>query len=240
MDIEMQVNTFFFQVYLAGPDLQLRQLLGTAFPIAPNGGLITCRHVVDVNKKDDEIVVVVDGETNSVVPVQEVLYPQRLGLDLAYIPDSLQRRKKEFFPVLSSDDIIMGQDVYSVGFYVAGGNTAAGYFKGNIVNFVSSGGSSTLTEMSLSYAVMQGLSGSPVLTYHHGLKVVGLCHMNLQTRLAPNEILEYRDEQLTYQETVTRIVELGRAYHANVLLEFLAEVNARVYVVSSERVPGIF
>ena len=42
------------------------------------------------------------------------------------------------------------------------------------------------------------------------------------------------------QETVTRIVELGRAYHASALIRFLDEVDAEGYVVSTEHVPGIF
>ena len=111
--------------------------------------------------------------------------------------------------MLSSDDIIMGQDVYSVGFYVAGGNTAAGYFKGNIVNFVSSGGSSTLTEMSLSYAVMQGLSGSPVLTYHHGPKVVGLCHMNYKLALHRTRFLSIETNNLHIRKRLQGLLSWG-------------------------------
>ena len=55
----------------------------------------------------------------------------------------------------------MGEDVYSVGFYVAGGKTDVGYFKGNIVNFTQFEEAPGLTGLSLSYAVIEGLSGSP-------------------------------------------------------------------------------
>ena len=133
----------------------------------------------------------------------------------------------------------MGEDVYSVGFYVSGGRTDVGYFKGNIVNLNQSSGMPGFAGMSLSYAVIEGLSGSPVLTYHNGPKVVGLCRGSVQSRIAAREILEYQDEQLTLKETVTRIVELGLAYHASALISFLQEVNAQGYVVSSQHVPGI-
>ena len=41
--------------------------------------------------------------------------------------------------------------------------------------------------MSLSYAVIEGLSGSPVLTYHNGPKLVGMCWGNLQSRIVASE-----------------------------------------------------
>ena len=77
----MQVNSFFHQLVLVDPNLQIRQFLGTAFPIAPHGGLLTCRHVVDVNKKEDEMLAVIDGELNRTVPIEEnpVSTMSRLG-----------------------------------------------------------------------------------------------------------------------------------------------------------------
>ena len=236
----MQVNSFFHQLVLVDPNLQIRQFLGTAFPIAPHGGLLTCRHVVDVNKKEDEMLAVIDGELNRTVLIKEIRYPQRRDLDVAFMPDALGRSKKEFFPILSPEIILMGENVYSVGFYVAGGKTDIGYFKGNIVNFTQFEEAPGLTGMSLSYAVIEGLSGSPVLTYHNGPKVVGLCYGSVQSRIAASEILEYQDEKLTLKETVTRIVELGQAYDASVLIDFLKEVDAQGQVVSGQRVPGIF
>ena len=236
----MEIRTFFYQVYLAGPDLGLRQFLGTAFPITPNGGLITCRHVVDVNMKDDELVVVIDAEMNRAIPVDEIKYPLRPDFDVAFIPNAFRRPKRHFFPILPPQLILMGEDVYSFGFYVADGNANPGYFKGNIVNLKQFKESPGLAGMSLSYAVIEGLSGSPVLTYHNGPKVLGLCHGSVQSRIAPREILEYQDERLELRETVTRIVELGQAYHASALIRFLDEVGAQGYIVSSERVSGIF
>ena len=236
----MEIRNFFYRVYLAGPDFGLRQFLGTAFPITPNGGLITCRHVVDVNMKDNEVVVVVDGEMNQTVPIDEIKYPLRADFDIAFIPNAFQRPKKHFFPILPPRNILMGEDVYSFGFYVAGGNTNPGYFKGNIVNLTHFEEAQGLAGMSLSYAVIEGLSGSPVLTYHNGPKVLGVCYGSVQSRIAAHEILEYQDERLELRETVTRIVELGQAYHASALVQFLEEVGAQGYIVSSERISGIF
>ena len=201
---------------------------------------MTCRHVTDVNKEENEFVAIFDGELNQAVPVKDIQYPQDRSLDIAYMPNALGRPKREFFPILSPTQIVMGEDVYSVGFYIAGRSPEVGYFKGNIVNFTQSEKTSESTEVSLSYPVIEGLSGSPVLTFHNGPKIVGLCHGSVQSRIAPREILEYEDERLKLQETVTRIVELGRAYHASALIRFLEEVGAEGYVVSVKRVPGIF
>lgn len=238
--VSLRLGALLYQVLLTDSDLQPRQLLGTAFPIAPNGNLMTCRHVTDINKGEGEKVAVLDGELNRMVPIEEVRYPQRSDLDIALLPNALKRAKKEFFPILSPERILMGLDVYSVGYFVGEGISNVGYFKGHVVNLTQSEGGEGFTGMSLSYPVIEGLSGSPVLTYHNGPKLVGLCHGSLQSRIAPREILEYQDEQLTLKETVTRIVELGKAYHATILHEFLKEADAQGHVVSSEHVPGVF
>ena len=201
---------------------------------------MTCRHVTDVNKNDDELIVIVDGELNHVVAIGEIQYPEQPDLDIAFIPNALRRKKQEFFPVLSPEVIVMGQDVYSVGFFMSGNQPEVGYFKGNIVSLGQSTEITRFASISLSYPVIEGLSGSPVLTYHNGPKVVGLCHTSVQSRIAPREILEYEDDRITLKETVTRIVELGLAHRADVLIDFLREIQAPGYVVSSQRVPGIF
>ena len=235
----LTVNKHFFPIHLTGPNLEPRKLLGTAFPITPDGGLMTCRHVVDVNRGVGARVAVWDGEAHRMVPVEEVRYPQHSSLDMAFIPNALQRSKAELFPILSPEHVVMGEDVYSFGYFKAGPAVDVGYFKGNIVNFSNAGGFPELPSMSVSYAILEGLSGSPVLTYHHGPKVVGLCYGNTQSHILASEVIEYQDERLTLKETINRIVELGQAYHVRVITKFLQEVGAHGYVVSSERVPGV-
>lgn len=90
--------------------------------------------------------------------------------------------------------------------------------------------------MSLSYAVIEGLSGSPVLTYHNGPKLVGMCWGNLQSRIVASEVMEYEDEKAKISETINRIVELGQAHHAEALINFLHEIDVRDFVVSSDSV----
>ena len=236
----MLTKSFFHSIHLTGPDLQPRKFLGTAFPITPDGGLITCRHVIDVDKGDSEKLAVFDEVRQRMVPIEGTSILYAPAWDLSFLPDALGRPKREFFPILSPDRILMGTDVYSVGFYKSGNNVEVGYFKGHIVNFLRSDGTPDLTGISLSYPVIEGLSGSPVLTFHQGPKVAGLCYGNVQSRILASEVLDYQDEQREIKETIHRIVELGQAYHAGVLLRFLEEVGAQGHVVSSENVPGIF
>ena len=83
---------------------------------------------------------------------------------MSFIPNALGRPKKEFFPILPTEHILMGENVYSVGYYMTSENIEVAYFKGNIVNFTRSREMTGLTGISLSYAVTEGFSGSPVLT----------------------------------------------------------------------------
>ena len=236
----MLIKSFFHSIYLTGPDLEPRRFLGTAFPITPNGGLITCRHVIDVDKEEDEQLAVWDEELKRMVPIDETSIRYTRVWDISFIPDALGRPKKEFFPILCPDRILMGLDVYSVGYYKTRTNIDVGYFKGHIVNFPRSDSTLDLTVVSLAYPVIEGLSGCPVLTYHHGPKVAGLCYGNIQSRVLASEVLDYQDDQLQLKETINRIVELGQAYHACVLIKFLEEVGVQDHVVSSDNVPGIF
>ena len=236
----MIINSFFYSIYLTGPELQPRKFLGSAFPITPDGGLITCRHVVDVEKSDGERLAVLDGELQRLVSIEETSIQSLPAWDLSFVPNALGRQKKEFFPILPSDKIFVGNDVYSVGFYKSGENFEVGHFKGNIVNFLQSDGTPELKGISLSYPVIEGLSGSPVLIYYFGPKVVGLCYGNVQSRILASEVLEYQDDRLRVKETINRIVEFGQAYHSAILLKFLEEIGVKNYVVSSKTVPGIF
>ena len=232
----MQVAPFFYKIFVTTQSLQIRRFLGTAFPITPNGGLLTCRHVVAVPIKDNETLAVFDNEANRLVPISDFKVPAQPQFDVAFIPNALQRKKSEFFPLLSPHLVNMGENVYSFGYYLSGKNHHMGYFKGNIVNFLKSDRTPESVSMSLSYAVIEGLSGSPVLTYHNGPKLVGLCWGNIQTRVVAHEVLEYRNEKETFQETINRIVELGQAHHAEALIKFLQEIEVDNFIVSSETV----
>ena len=130
----------------------------------------------------------------------------------------------------------MGENVYSFGYYLSGNNLHMGYFKGNIVNFLKSGRTPGSGSMSLSYAVIEGLSGSPVLTYHNGPKLVGMCWGNIQTRIVAREIMEFEDEKGRFRETINRIIELGQAHHAKALINFLQEIDVHDFIVSSQSV----
>ncbi len=215
--------------------------------LAPNGGLITCRHVLDVRTTHDERIVIYDNENGHVVPIDtdKCLRPADPAFDVVFIPNALKRQKEEFLPLIAPDTVIAGEDVYSYGYFLSSSSEIAtevtneinqGYFKGNIVNFSKSPKTPGSVSMSLSYAVVEGLSGGPVLTYHNGPKVVGMCHGNIQSRVTASEILEFKDATTEYRETITRIVEFGRAHHAAALVAFLREVKVQDFIVSSDRI----
>ena len=208
---------------------------------------ITCRHVLDVRTTHDERIVIYDNENGHVVPIDtdKCLRPADPAFDVVFIPNALKRQKEEFLPLIAPDTVIAGEDVYSYGYFLSSSSEIAtevtneinqGYFKGNIVNFSKSPKTPGSVSMSLSYAVVEGLSGGPVLTYHNGPKVVGMCHGNIQSRVTASEILEFKDATTEYRETITRIVEFGRAHHAAALVAFLREVKVQDFIVSSDRI----
>ncbi|MBU1421689.1 MAG: serine protease [Bacteroidetes bacterium] len=201
---------------------------------------MTCRHVVDVAyDSEKQSIALFDNELERFTPVHQIIYPDNEHLDLAYLPNGLSRQKEHFFPILTPEELMIGEDVYSFGHYSAEESSEKmtfGYFKGHIVAFFKNplkGFSPTIT---LSYPVIEGLSGSPVLTYHNGPKLVGVCYGSQAQRIMASEIIEYKDTQKEYKETINRIVEFGLAHHPSVIIDFLTSKGITGFVVSTDTI----
>ena len=65
----MKVSPFFYKVFATTEDSKKHRFLGAAFPVTPNGGLLTCRHVVDVSIEKNEVLAVFDNEVKRLVPI---------------------------------------------------------------------------------------------------------------------------------------------------------------------------
>jgi hypothetical protein len=143
---------------------------------------------------------------------------------------------------LEPPNVITGEDVYSLGFFLEAGETIQtkhGYFKGNIVNMASTPASGHAS-LTLSYPVVEGLSGAPVLTYHNGPKVVGLAFGSVSSRVVASEVVEYEEGNLKLTETVSRIVEFGLAYHSALLVSIANELGVALRISSDHvDIPGL-
>jgi hypothetical protein len=237
----MNISEFFYKLYLIDSSGQPSKFLGTAFPIAPNGGLLTCRHVVNVTLPEGSAIAVFDNELMRFTPLPiPPIFSARPEIDMAYLPNALDRNKAEYLPILSPTELKIGEDVYSFGYFAIGGDSNSieqGYFSGKIVNFFNHEKSTDVASFTLPYAVLEGMSGSPVLTYHNGPKVVGIGIGNRSSRILASEIIEYKDSQREFKESVNRIVEFGVAHHCDAIQVFLSQVGAQGFQVSSGQVP---
>lgn len=234
----VDVNRFFYRLFRVSDAGDPLGYLGMAFPIAPDGGLLTCRHVVDIAVGPGEHLAVEDPEGGSMHPLTPAPYPRDNRLDVAYLPNAFGRPKPEYFPILDPATVRIGEDVYSFGAFLASAPPSLpefGYFKGNIVNAPAPPDRPHL-QLTLSYPIIEGLSGSPVLTYHNGPKVVGLAFGSLSTRVLASEIVDYSDPDRHVHETVNRIVEFGLAYQVGAFLPYLHDLGVR-FNLSTERVP---
>ncbi len=240
----MDVNRFFYRVYSLDAADQPLAFLGTCFPIGPDGNMLTCRHVVEASLPENARLGVYDNELGiyRALSREPVVYANPYA-DLAFLPNALGRPKAEFFPVLTPQILKVGEDVYSYGYFSIGGGRGeveSGYFAGKIVNFHQLEHQQAVM-MTLPYAVIEGLSGSPVLTYHNGPKVVGLATGNRSSRILAAETLDYKDGAIEFRETINRIVEFGTAMHCAAIVNFLAGVASSGMVVSDQivTVPGL-
>jgi len=200
--------------------------------------------VASANLPHDQQIGVLDNEKGAFSPVSDIVLPSQSGLDLAFLRNALGRPKSEFFPILTPDTLVVGENVFCFGFFATGGkfaNVEQGYFSGRIVNFFSNKPSPISHSLMLPFPVLEGMSGSPILTYHNGTKLVGLSYGNRSSRILASEVLLYKDERREYKETIHRIVEFGIAYHCATIVNFLSQIGVNDFIVSGEHVdvPGL-
>jgi hypothetical protein len=70
--------------------------------------------------------------------------------------------------------------------------------------------------------------------YHSGTKLVGVCFGSESQRVLASEIVELKEGEREYRETVSRIVEFGLAYRSEVVETFMAAeaADAKLVVTS--------
>ena len=235
----LDINDTFYQLRTTNED----RFIGTAFGIAPKV-LMTCRHVVNDRSEGEAIAIRNQRGQRWNVRPDQIWTVEPGALDLALILDAFNQDERPFFPILPHNNIMIGEDVYSFGFFMttrtrrggpAAGDDNQGYLKGNIVNVSQPPHEGGTQRISLSYPVIEGMSGAPVLTYHNGVKVVGLCYGNVQSRVVAAEILEHEADGKILRERVERIVEFGRAYPSPVLAAALGVSPAKGWAVTAER-----
>jgi len=228
----MNIDHFFFRLYNIEEGSKSK-FLGSCFPVTSDGGLLTCRHVAEIAPGAGRLAIH-DNISGEVSFIERVHFSKR-SLDLAYIPHALPGDSRPFLPILTPSRLLVGEEVYSYGFFGGGGNPAEveqGYFSGRVVNFTKTDELPPVWSLTLPYPLIEGMSGSPILTYHNGPKVVGLGYGNRSARILASEVLEFEEGGVTLRETVNRIVEFGLAYHCAELVGFLAEVGAGGHVVT--------
>ena len=240
----MEIAPFFFKVYKVTKGGDPNAYLGMAVPITPDGHLLTARHVVDVDLGGDERLAIVDHDGQHLYLVETTLVSADPSLDLACIRSSTLRDTSQYLPILPPPHIKMGLDVHTFGHYLPAGdriNTRHGFFKGYVVNVTNAmpNGHAALT---LSYSILEGLSGSAVLTYHNGPKIVGLAIGNATSQIVAREYAEYANpgKDIYEKETIKRIVELGLAHHVTAIAKFARE-HSLPFMMTSKRtkLPGL-
>ncbi len=244
----MDPSKFFFRLFLVDKDGNPSRFLGSAFTIAPNGGLLTCKHVVDVNyDRTTHRLAVLDTEIGFERrdfqflgdPIYSTIMP---FLDMAFIPDALGRPKTEFLPILTPQMLAVGEDVWTYGFRSPGDRLSPTYLSGHIANIFVSDRTNQVQSLLLPYTIIEGMSGSPVVSESYGgLKVVRLAHGNQMQRIVAREVIDYKDTEREYKETINRIVEFGEAYHSLMIVNFLKDIGVDDAMVSHEHVelPGL-
>lgn len=225
-----KIEDFFFKVFLVNRQTGARKYRGTAFSVAPNG-LLTCRHVVDISYDRAIEYLAIEDTNGSLAEVKSIRFSLTDGksLDIAYI-DNPVGKKRNYFRLSQPNAVVIGDQVFSFGFYEQSEKITHAYFSGSIVNLFKNELSKwgTYASITLPYPTIEGMSGSPVLlkSDHSELPlIVGMLVGSKNSRVVASEVLEYKDKEKTIHETINRIVEFGVAYHVATIAEFLKEIK---------------
>ncbi len=206
-------------------------ITGNAFSVAP-GILLTCRHVVNGHKYYSAL------DNDGFHHVSNIIYPNSDELDLALL--YLEKKQKNYsrhLPLLPHSFISIGENVYTYGMVPIDKEKFEGlFFKGSIVSTHCPSWEGYYRKMRLQFPVLQGLSGSPLLTTWNGVKVCGILIGNLESRIVVYNIREYEDDNEKFRHYVEKVIEFGIAYHPAVIEVFLTESNVSSCIISDQRV----
>lgn len=234
----MDPSKFFYSVHIVDQNGEPKAFLGTAFPFQPGGTFMTCRHVVDHRLEEGQSLALFESGTDRFIPVNDIRLPSK-HIDLAVLPGAIPE-KTEFIPMLFPNLVIIGESAFTFGYYTRAGTAmglSRGYFSGHIVNIDDAADFGGERMITLPFPVVEGLSGSPVLTYHNGPKLIGVCIGSESHRVLASEVLEVEDGVAKFRETVHRIVEFGLAYHPMAILSALKDVGINVAYLDDNHVP---
>jgi hypothetical protein len=239
----MDRRRLFFPVFQVDPvDGHVVAFRGNAFPVTSDNGLLTCRHVVEVRDASDNLlpVAILNTENGQARLARRITVPESPDLDLAFIPEGVDRDDGGYFPMLPDAQLELGTDIYSFGYYAERASLdamTAGYFSGRVVTAKSGDPDrGDWGYLALPYAVIEGMSGSPILTYHNGTKLVGICHGSLSQRVMAYEVLDMEDGDVRYRERVDRIVEFGQGYPVRAIEWFLRSQGIEGFTVTADRI----
>jgi hypothetical protein len=238
----MDRRKFVFPVFLIDGEGKPIRHLGNAFPITPSGDLLTCKHVATPRDESGDLQAIgVFDATRNRLTISKRVHVAWEELDLAVIPSGLGEGIGEanFIPFLHPEQIQVGAEVYSSGFYSNGAleSLRSGYFGGKMVS--AEDGKKAVRQtpyprLVLPYPVIQGLSGSAVLTYRSGVKIVGVAFGSEEHRVVTDHIIEERDGEDVKETRALRLVEFGLAYPNVVIVAWLEDEGITGFRVMGE------
>jgi hypothetical protein len=131
----MNSNLFFFRLYSLAENAK-PTFIGNAFPIAPNGKFLTCRHVVQAVPEGARLALFDNLSQKMIEIPSSPQLPSKEAVDLALL--TVPVANSYFLPILSPMKLRVGEDAYTYGYFAIGGDSNQienGYFAGKIVNF---------------------------------------------------------------------------------------------------------
>lgn len=201
----------------------LSNFLGTGFLVTDSGYLATCRHVTD-QLDDGSQLFAISNEENSYA-IKEVVRHDDMDFAICIVDMPLP---SPYLKVLDSDGLA-GADVLGYGKVyeksVERNHVKQLLFSGNIVRTEPIPElPNTRSVCELSFPVISGMSGGPLLV--HGEKLPTVCGMlygNKETSILSHKLEEREEDGTRYYERVDRIFELGCAHSSTDLIAFMSD-----------------
>jgi hypothetical protein len=232
----MDARRFVYRIFVLDQQGDPIGYAGCGFPINAGGDLVTCEHVAVQYAREEgekpQQIVVHDAARDRFYTPPRVETPDWPDLDLAVIPRAFGNDPPgDYLPILDPGALRMGEDVFTIGHYTTDGRLdrmRVGEFKGSLVSIERGElgvNESRYRRLLLTYPVIEGMSGSPVLSFHTGVKAVGVCFGNESLGVKAYEVIEGEEDNVKYREELKRIVEYGLAHPPDLLSEWLQDAG---------------
>jgi len=207
-----------------GDNISIDRYAGVGFYLNESGLIATCKHVIE-EVGDSECLMAKDLVKNQPYVLEDISIHPTKDFGVCKINNGGNKCLSHY-----ENEVITGQDVRASGFTNNGKDgenviVDVRFFKGHIVRISPESNRPEANSIcEISFPVLSGFSGAPLITEAHG-KLIGMLYGNMATTILLHGFSEFSEDGVETKEAIYRVMELGLAHTVTDINVFMSDLG---------------